>query len=273
MAADNGTRADGMEEAHETPVNDGVTGSASEAAGDDAHDYDDHKPTLEEVREHSRRKTLGIRAASTAVLLAIAIGTYYFLGDFGFDILIGAIAAICFVEFIFLVIKATENIPYRLAAILSGGAYIGLAAVILADFAIQPLYIALSTVILADIFAYVFGTLIGGPRILPKVSPNKTWAGLLGGMFGGFLALTPLIYLSSQLQGRLDMQAVTVAAVAGPVLAAVSLAGDLFESWLKRKAGVKDSSRLIPGHGGFFDRFDGVIPVSIVVGIVVSLST
>ena len=58
----------------------------------------------------------------------------------------------------------------------------------------------------------------------------------------------------------------------GPVLAAVSLAGDLFESWLKRKAGVKDSSSLIPGHGGFFDRFDGVIPVAIVVGIVVSVS-
>ena len=64
----------------------------------------------------------------------------------------------------------------------------------------------------------------------------------------------------------------TVFAIAGPVLAVLALAGDLFESWLKRKAGVKDSSRLIPGHGGFFDRFDGGIPVSILVGIVVSLS-
>jgi len=144
--------------------------------------------------------------------------------------------------------------------------------VILIAFDIQYFYMTIAVVVLADTFAYVFGTLIGGPRILPRVSPNKTWAGLLGGMFGGFLALTPLIYLSSRIMGVLDMQALIVAAIAGPVLAAVALAGDLFESWLKRKAGVKDSSRLIPGHGGFFDRFDGVIPVAIVIGVITSLA-
>ena len=127
-------------------------------------------------------------------------------------------------------------------------------------------------VILADTFAYVFGTLIGGPRIMPKVSPNKTWAGLLGGMFGGFLALTPLVYLSSRIMGVLDTQALLVAAIAGPALAIIALAGDLFESWLKRRAGVKDSSRLIPGHGGFLDRFDGLIPVAIVVGVLTTLA-
>jgi len=90
-------------------------------------------------------------------------------------------------------------------------------------------------------------------------------------MFGGLLAMSPLIFLTWR-QGTLDSQSLTVFAIAGPVLAVVAQSGDLFESWLKRKAGVKDSSRLIPGHGGFFDRFDGVIPVSILVGIVVSLS-
>lgn len=256
MAADDETRADGVEQAQETPL----------------HEGDEHKPTLEEVREHSKRKTLGIRAASAAVMIAVVVAAYYVLGDFGLDILVGVVTAICFIEFIFLIIRTTENIPYRLAAILAGAAYMGLAAVILIDFDIQSFYIAVSVVILADTFAYIFGTLIGGPRILPKVSPNKTWAGLVGGMTGGFLALVPLIYISSQLQGRLDMQALTVAAIAGPILAIIALAGDLFESWLKRKAGVKDSSRLIPGHGGFFDRFDGVIPVSIVVGVMVSLA-
>ena len=187
-------------------------------------------------------------------------------------LLVGAVAALCFLELIFLIIKITDNVPYRLAAILAGACYIGLGALILIAFDIQYFYMTIAVVVLADTFAYVFGTLIGGPRILPRVSPNKTWAGLLGGMFGGFLALTPLIYLSSRIMGVLDTQALIVAAIAGPVLAAVALAGDLFESWLKRKAGVKDSSRLIPGHGGFFDRFDGVIPVAIVIGVITSLA-
>ena len=231
-----------------------------------------HKPTLEEVREHSRRKTLGIRAASAAVMVAIVVAAYWVLGDRGLDIVVGVVAAICFFELLFLIVKATGNIAFRLAGILAGVAYIGLAAVILIDFDIQSFYISVAVVILADTFAYVFGTLIGGPRIMPKVSPNKTWAGLFGGMFGGFLALTPLVYLSSRIMGVLDTQALLVAAVAGPVLAIIALAGDLFESWLKRKAAVKDSSRLIPGHGGFLDRFDGLIPVAIVVGVLTTLA-
>ena len=251
-----------------------------ETRADDAHEPEaqpliggePENPTLAEVREHSRRKTFGIRAASALVMIAIVAGVYWALGERGLDLIVGAVAALCFLEFIFLVIKATGNIPYRLAGILAGAAYIGLSAVILIDADMQAFYIVLGVVILADTFAYLFGTLIGGPRILPKVSPNKTWAGLLGGMFGGFLAMTPLIYISSSLMGVLDTQALTVAAVAGPVLAAIALGGDLFESWLKRKAGVKDSSRLIPGHGGFFDRFDGVIPVAIVIGAITSLA-
>ncbi len=255
MADDDHTRADDAQEPETQPLIGG----------------EPENPTLAEVREHSRRKTLGIRAASAVVMIAIAAGVYYALGEAGLDLIVGVVAALCFLEFIFLVIKATANVPYRLASILAGGAYIGLAALILIDAEMQAFYIVMSVVILADTFAYVFGTLIGGPRILPKVSPNKTWAGLIGGMFGGLLAMSPLIYLTWR-QGTLDSQSLTVFAIAGPVLAVLALAGDLFESWLKRKAGVKDSSRLIPGHGGFFDRFDGVIPVSILVGIVVSLS-
>ena len=264
MAADDKHRAD---EAPEDMSHDAMTQPGTGEADVLTTDAE-----LREIKEHSRRKTLGIRAASSAVMLAIALGAYFALGDRGLDLLVGVVSAICFFELIFLIIKATDNIPYRLAGILTGAVYIGLAAVILIDFDIQSFYISIAVVILADTFAYIFGTLIGGPRILPRVSPNKTWAGLIGGMFGGFLALTPLIYLSSRIMGVLDTQALLVAAVAGPVLALIALGGDLFESWLKRRAGVKDSSRLIPGHGGFLDRFDGLIPVSIVVGIMVSLA-
>ncbi|MEL7727976.1 phosphatidate cytidylyltransferase [Citromicrobium bathyomarinum] len=262
--------ADDDAPAQETPAT--ATSGAEMQRSDAGEDTLATDAELREIKEHSRRKTLGIRAASATVLLGFAVAIYYFLGDRGLDLLVGAVAALCFLELIFLIIKITDNVPYRLAAILAGACYIGLGAVILIAFDIQYFYMTIAVVVLADTFAYVFGTLIGGPRILPRVSPNKTWAGLLGGMFGGFLALTPLIYLSSRIMGVLDMQALIVAAIAGPVLAAVALAGDLFESWLKRKAGVKDSSRLIPGHGGFFDRFDGVIPVAIVIGVITSLA-
>lgn len=267
MAADSNASEDEARDAPaaaEAPAPAGERDAQAEVLASDAE--------LEEIKEHSRRKTLGIRAASAIALIALGIGIYLGLGERGLDLLIAGIAAICFLEFIFLVVKATANVPYRLAAILTGAVYIGLAAIILIDFTLQYFAMALGVVILADVFAYAVGTLVGGPKILPRVSPNKTWAGLFGGLFGGFLALTPLVYVSWASTGAFDTQVLLVAAIGGPLLAFVAMAGDLFESWLKRKAGVKDSSRLIPGHGGFLDRFDGVIPVAIVIGAILSVA-
>ena len=127
--------------------------------------------------------------------------------------------------------------------------------------------------IFADSFAYGVGTLVGGPKIWRRVSPNKTWAGMIGGMVGATLFLLGVVFFAAQVVDMaVTSRAYMIALVLGPVLAVVAQAGDLFESWLKRKAGVKDSSRLIPGHGGFFDRFDGLIPVAIVVGVVYNLA-
>ena len=102
-----------------------------------------------------------------------------------------------------------------------------------------------------DICAFFAGRAIGGAKLAPALSPGKTWAGLAGGMLGatvvGVLA-TPLLGGPSTL----------VLAVA-PVLAVVAQIGDLFESWLKRRAGLKDTGDLIPGHGGFLDRVDGLL--------------
>ncbi|MEK6745714.1 MAG: phosphatidate cytidylyltransferase [Pseudomonadota bacterium] len=104
-----------------------------------------------------------------------------------------------------------------------------------------------------DIGAYFSGRIIGGPKLAPSLSPNKTWAGLGGGMVaagitGGLCHLFspyPTTVLSS--------------IIFGIVLAVAAQAGDLFESWIKRRAGVKDSSTLIPGHGGLLDRVDGLM--------------
>ena len=107
----------------------------------------------------------------------------------------------------------------------------------------------------------------------PSISPNKTWAGMIGGMVGATLFLLGVVFFAAQVVDMaVTSRAYMIALVLGPLLAVVAQAGDLFESWLKRKAGVKDSSRLIPGHGGFFDRFDGLIPVAIVVGVVYNLA-
>ncbi len=105
------------------------------------------------------------------------------------------------------------------------------------------------------------GRFIGGPKIAPAISPSKTWAGLFGGMIGAALLLNITVYLG--FGGPLPADLARLA-VFGGGFAIVAQAGDFFESWLKRRAGVKDSGALIPGHGGMFDRVDGMLPVCIV---------
>ncbi|MEO9899906.1 phosphatidate cytidylyltransferase [Nisaea sp.] len=114
------------------------------------------------------------------------------------------------------------------------------------------LWLALSVVV-TDVAAYAAGRTIGGLKIWPRVSPNKTWAGLIGGMagsgcFGALLAL----YIG---------QAPWLVVIAGAVIAIIAQAGDFAESALKRYFDVKDSGRLIPGHGGILDRVDGQVTV------------
>ncbi len=104
----------------------------------------------------------------------------------------------------------------------------------------------------SDVGAYAAGRLIGGPRLAPVISPSKTWAGALGGLVAAALvgaAVAALLGAASP--GR--------AAPAAGLLGIASQAGDLLESWVKRRFGVKDSGRLIPGHGGLLDRLDGLL--------------
>jgi phosphatidate cytidylyltransferase len=101
-----------------------------------------------------------------------------------------------------------------------------------------------------DIGAYFAGRSLGGPKLAPHVSPSKTWSGLGGGVFAALLlgyALHLLVGLPAQL------------AASSGLLAVAAQLGDLLESWMKRRAGVKDSGTLLPGHGGVMDRLDGVV--------------
>ncbi|QNM83218.1 phosphatidate cytidylyltransferase [Sphingomonas sabuli] len=111
-----------------------------------------------------------------------------------------------------------------------------------------------------DIGAYFAGRAIGGPKLAPTISPNKTWAGLYGGvaaasLFGGAWVLANGMHL--------------VLILLAPLFAVAAQGGDLFESWMKRRASVKDSGNLLPGHGGIFDRLDGLLPVAILTAIAV----
>src|SRR5262249_46317865 len=103
-----------------------------------------------------------------------------------------------------------------------------------------------------DIIAYFVGRAVGGPKLAPQISPKKTWSGALGGVAAAIAAAVAVV-----LAGGLPNMAVVALLAVG--LSIIAQAGDLFESVLKRRFGAKDSSQLIPGHGGLMDRLDGFL--------------
>ncbi len=111
-----------------------------------------------------------------------------------------------------------------------------------------------------DTAAFFCGRLIGGPRLAPSISPKKTWSGLLGGISAAGLTAGAFAY-------ALGAPALPLAVV-GVAMGLVAQAGDLAESSLKRAFHLKDASGLLPGHGGFMDRVDGLVPVAVLLALV-----
>lgn len=135
---------------------------------------------------------------------------------------------------------------------------------------IEVLVAFILPVVAVDVGAYFAGRSIGGPRIAPRISPSKTWAGL-----GGGALLAALVRVAVELAGfgpagvpGYSVASIGVVFLGGVLIAALAQAGDFFESWMKRRAGVKDSGALIPGHGGLFDRLDGFIAVFFVLFVI-----
>ena len=140
----------------------------------------------------------------------------------------------------------------------AGLAYAGLSGVSLAwlrdgdQAGLLAILFLFAVVWATDIAAYFVGRSLGGPKLAPSISPGKTQSGALGGTVGGVLAGMALAAFAGL--GNLPLLAVVAF-----LLSIVSQIGDLFESWVKRRHGVKDSGTLIPGHGGVMDRVDGLV--------------
>lgn len=117
----------------------------------------------------------------------------------------------------------------------------------------------MGVVVLSDTLGYFVGRFIGGPKFWPELSPKKTWSGTVAGWVGAVLFGLVLVWMANG-------EALALVWLS-PLIAFAGQMGDIAESWLKRRAGVKDSSDLIPGHGGFMDRFDAVVGAVLMVGL------
>ena len=204
------------------------------------------------MRELATRTAVGVILIIVALVEAV-------LGGWPFAILVAAIATIMYLEWSRMVGS------WGLAWKLFGFVYCLLPAISLLwireraefqglgsgfDLLIWVFLVVWST----DIGAYFAGRAIGGPKLAPSISPNKTVAGLIGGVLAATILAGLWVY-------AVKLPA-TLLALAAPLAVAAQL-GDLFESGLKRRSGVKDSGTWLPGHGGLLDRLDGLVPVAI----------
>ena len=193
---------------------------------------------------------------SSGITLAVIVLSILALGAPAFTLLMAVGAAILLFEWLRLV--SGWNMLWKIGGIF----YIAIASSSLASlsyietgeslFPMAIIFILL-TVAATDTGAYFSGKTIGGPKLCPSISPGKTWAGLIGGItcaaIVSWLMIDYVPYPDSTLN----------ALFLGAIIALLAQTGDLFISWMKRKAGVKDTGKILPGHGGLFDRMDGLM--------------
>jgi phosphatidate cytidylyltransferase len=222
------------------------------------------------------KSDLAVRTLSAVVMLAVA-GTALWLGGWWFNAFAALVGLGVLWEWSGLSKRFAESSLSFFIWELGGIIYVGSAVYALTYInrdqidGLTGLLVWIGMVIATDIGAYFAGRTFGGPKIAPKISPSKTWSGLSGGMLAASAVAMIATYASyqeklpdaSQGHGLEWLKALVV----GCLVAAVAQTGDFFESWMKRRAGVKDSGRLIPGHGGLFDRVDGLLAVLFVMGI------
>jgi phosphatidate cytidylyltransferase len=224
------------------------------------------------AHEWARLARLGAAAQGAFVGLFAAIGLALvfvpaarFAGHWPRTLLLG----ICGAATLFWLLVATPWVVRRwqvrgpMALALAGlvvlvGAFVAIVA--LRGHSPWTLLAAMAIVWIADTAAYFTGRALGRHKLAPQVSPGKTWEGLAGGLAAVALYALALLLLAPQLRAEASQPAGAVGwVVLAVAVAALSAVGDLFESWQKRQAGMKDSGTLLPGHGGVLDRIDALV--------------
>lgn len=249
----------------------------------------------------SRAGDLGLRTF-TAVIMAAVAGFALWMGGMAWTVFVLLIGVGVWFEWSALCVQGHPPGRRRTLWRYGGAVYCGLACAVLLALrdtpdGVVPILLIVGGVIGTDVGAYAFGRAIGGPKIAPSISPSKTWAGLIGGVVGATLALIGISLAWSgglceafyptalnpvagkfRFDGPCSLVAPPISyllpssLLAGALIAVLAQIGDFFESWMKRKAGVKDSGNLLPGHGGLFDRVDGLLLVLVVIGNFILIS-
>jgi phosphatidate cytidylyltransferase len=225
---------------------------------------DDNTPASDLPKGTSDLLVRFVSAVAMIVLTIIAL----YLGEWVWIAFVALLAGLVLWEWNLLVrgfgVSAVAEVAWQFI----GALYVGAAALAMVQVRINydmwtVLVAFLAPVIAVDVGAYFAGRSIGGPKIAPSISPSKTWAGLIGGAVAASIitiGIEVLDFGPTTAPGY-TMASIGLAALSGLLIAVIAQSGDFFESWMKRRAGVKDSSSLIPGHGGVFDRLDGFLAV------------
>lgn len=140
---------------------------------------------------------------------------------------------------------------------------------VLANNALFALILTFIVSACTDTFAYIVGSLLKGPKLCPKISPNKTISGAIGGSFGGVIATIALYFIVPPVTNILYDWIIFV--VLGVVCSVLTQVGDIFESHIKRSIGVKDMGNILPGHGGVLDRVDGTMFASLAIAVTMTV--
>jgi phosphatidate cytidylyltransferase len=252
-----------------------------------------------------RGSELALRVCSALVLVPLALATAY-LGDWPFAVFWGVAAMGVLWEWTslvagtdrrFVLMTGAASLALALALVVSGlplaavivlaigtlaaaslapaerrwiaggipyAGALGLAPIVLrsdAEDGFLAVIFLFAVVWTTDIAAYFIGRAAGGPKLVPQVSPNKTWSGAIGGTLAAVVVALAL----AKTAALAGLFAIAMLAI---VLSVSAQAGDMFESFLKRRFGAKDSSHLIPGHGGLMDRLDGFVTASVVAALI-----